>query len=340
MLGAGSISSMLICNFLFLRAFSSFRATWHIISCLMLAVTEDTDLIFVTPSSLPLSFAKSTRPFFPPHIKLDFPVFYSPLLPSMSGFCLNVFPSLRLCTRAAFSSAFCRVPPISILFLLADFPLFFRFRLRLLFLGWPARRMKFMIRDSRMRAMVHHEPITPVSSCLCGLAPTAAPRGHLFWVKGPANRQSGYGNTPLIDHVREEKSTKFRASAFIHVVFRPIPARQQQITSRGEPSVLPPASATAVVGGIGAGTMYIPSPFLLLSHHAAFLFLTMRCSVAFPVGKQFIYRVSSLWLELGVSSVIVVGGCGDYFDVHNTAILVDNYTVSDATERAHSVSDS
>lgn len=37
--------------------------------------------------------------------------------------------------------------------------------------------------------------------------------------------------------------------------------------------------------------------------------------------------------------MIVVGGCGDYFDVHDTAILVDNYTVSDATERAHSVSD-
>ena len=49
-------------------------------------------------------------------------------------------------------------------------------------------------------------------------------------------------------------------------------------------------------------------------------------------------RVSSLWLELGVSSIIVVGGCGDYFDVHNTAVLVDNYVVSDVTARAHSVS--
>lgn len=54
---------------------------------------------------------------------------------------------------------------------------------------------------------------------------------------------------------------------------------------------------------------------------------------------QFIYRVKSLWLQLGVSSVIVVGGCGDYFDVHDTTLLVDNYLVSDVTERAHSVSD-
>lgn len=49
--------------------------------------------------------------------------------------------------------------------------------------------------------------------------------------------------------------------------------------------------------------------------------------------------MSSLWLELGVSSIIVVGGCGDYFDVHNTSLLVDNYVVSDVTERAHSVSE-
>lgn len=39
-----------------------------------------------------------------------------------------------------------------------------------------------------------------------------------------------------------------------------------------------------------------------------------------------------------MSSIVVVGGCGDYFDVHNTCLLVDNYVVSDVTERAHSVS--
>ena len=33
-------------------------------------------------------------------------------------------------------------------------------------LVWPTCRVKFMIRDSRMRAMVHHEPITPVSKQL------------------------------------------------------------------------------------------------------------------------------------------------------------------------------
>ncbi|CAM9855189.1 unnamed protein product [Ectocarpus sp. 13 AM-2016] len=64
----------------------------------------------------------------------------------------------------------------------------------------------------------------------------------------------------------------------------------------------------------------------------------MRAMVSHEPITPFIYRVSSLWLELGVSSVIVVGGCGDYFDVHDTALLVDNFVVSDATERAHSIS--
>ncbi|CAM9729032.1 unnamed protein product [Discosporangium mesarthrocarpum] len=64
----------------------------------------------------------------------------------------------------------------------------------------------------------------------------------------------------------------------------------------------------------------------------------MRAMVHHEPITPFIYRVSSLWLQKGVSSVIVVGGCGDYFDVHDTAILVDSYAVTDATERAHSIS--
>lgn len=100
------------------------------------------------------------------------------------------------------------------------------------------------------------------------------------------------------------------------------------------------SSAVSKVGALahpGGGDVHLYlypclSSFLVPTCMRMFVWLS-------PAGNQFIYRVSSLWLELGVSSVIVVGGCGDYFDVHNTAILVDNYAVSDATERAHSVSD-
>lgn len=51
-----------------------------------------------------------------------------------------------------------------------------------------------------------------------------------------------------------------------------------------------------------------------------------------------IYRINALYEELGVSSVIVIGGAGDWFDVQDTTFLMDNYVLSDVTKRARSIS--
>ncbi len=48
-------------------------------------------------------------------------------------------------------------------------------------------------------------------------------------------------------------------------------------------------------------------------------------------------RVQQLHRERGVSTVIVVGGSGDYLDVADTVIAMDDYHPCDATERARSV---
>jgi len=48
-------------------------------------------------------------------------------------------------------------------------------------------------------------------------------------------------------------------------------------------------------------------------------------------------RVQQLHTELGVSSVLVVGGSGDYLDVADTVITMDEYHAHDATERARKV---
>ena len=50
--------------------------------------------------------------------------------------------------------------------------------------------------------------------------------------------------------------------------------------------------------------------------------------------KPFITRVRSLWHDLGVSTVLVVGGSGDYFDVADTVLMLDEYTTSDVTAKA------
>ena len=48
-------------------------------------------------------------------------------------------------------------------------------------------------------------------------------------------------------------------------------------------------------------------------------------------------RVRQLWVERGVSSVLVVGGAGDYLDVADTVIQMDAYRPRDRTARARDV---
>lgn len=51
----------------------------------------------------------------------------------------------------------------------------------------------------------------------------------------------------------------------------------------------------------------------------------------------FIDRVQALFRDLGVSTILVVGGAGDYLDVADTVIHMDHYQALDATARAREV---
>ncbi len=51
----------------------------------------------------------------------------------------------------------------------------------------------------------------------------------------------------------------------------------------------------------------------------------------------FLDRVRELYERQGVSTVLVMGGCGDYIDVADTVIMMRNYLPSDATEEAKQV---
>ena len=39
----------------------------------------------------------------------------------------------------------------------------------------------------------------------------------------------------------------------------------------------------------------------------------------------------------GISTIVVIGGCGDWFDVQDTTIIMDNYRCEDATKKARSI---
>ncbi|MEE8481839.1 MAG: ABC-ATPase domain-containing protein [Acidiferrobacterales bacterium] len=53
----------------------------------------------------------------------------------------------------------------------------------------------------------------------------------------------------------------------------------------------------------------------------------------------FLHRVRELYDKHGVSSVIVMGGSGNYLSIADTVIMMDNYQVKDVTERAKSLAD-
>ena len=51
----------------------------------------------------------------------------------------------------------------------------------------------------------------------------------------------------------------------------------------------------------------------------------------------FIDRVKELYDNFGVSTILIVGGSGDYFDVANHVIMMDEYVPKDVTEKAREI---
>lgn len=47
-----------------------------------------------------------------------------------------------------------------------------------------------------------------------------------------------------------------------------------------------------------------------------------------------VYRIQELYETLGISSVVVMGGSGDYFDIADTVIMMDSYEPKDVTTEA------
>jgi predicted ABC-class ATPase len=51
----------------------------------------------------------------------------------------------------------------------------------------------------------------------------------------------------------------------------------------------------------------------------------------------FIDRIRELYEELGVSTVLVMGGCGDYFDAADTVVMMRDYLPYEATAKAQDI---
>jgi hypothetical protein len=64
----------------------------------------------------------------------------------------------------------------------------------------------------------------------------------------------------------------------------------------------------------------------------------MRSLVMDESITPLLYRVNGLYSTHGISSIVVVGGVGDWLDVPNNVILMDRYRCHDATAKARSIS--
>jgi hypothetical protein len=64
----------------------------------------------------------------------------------------------------------------------------------------------------------------------------------------------------------------------------------------------------------------------------------MRALVMDESITPLLYRVNGMYNTRGISSVVVVGGVGDWLDVPHKVILLDKYVASDATKKAQSIS--
>ena len=64
----------------------------------------------------------------------------------------------------------------------------------------------------------------------------------------------------------------------------------------------------------------------------------MRALVMDESITPLLYRVNGLYQTHGISSIVVVGGVGDWLDVPHKVILLDKYVASDATAKANSIS--
>lgn len=87
----------------------------------------------------------------------------------------------------------------------------------------------------------------------------------------------------------------------------------------------------------------------ILTCHNAKLYFADTCATNFMIRDDkmmqlvapdkepitpFVRTVRSLYDDCGVSSILVIGGTGDYFDVADNVFVMDSYKCCDATEKA------
>ncbi|MEM8777975.1 MAG: ABC-ATPase domain-containing protein, partial [Cyanobacteria bacterium P01_G01_bin.49] len=101
------------------------------------------------------------------------------------------------------------------------------------------------------------------------------------------------------------------------------------------------SQATNIIEAIEAG-----SQVLLIDEDTAatnFMIRDHRMQQLITKDKEpitpLIDKIQQLYIEYQVSTILVMGGSGDYFDVANTVIAIDNFQPDDVTEKAQKIAE-
>ncbi len=99
------------------------------------------------------------------------------------------------------------------------------------------------------------------------------------------------------------------------------------------------SQAAGTVEALGAGSRLL----LIDEDTAATNFMVRDRRMQALVARErepitpFVDRVREMWETLGVSTVMVLGGCGDYFDVADTVVAMDAYRAFERTAEAREI---
>ena len=119
-----------------------------------------------------------------------------------------------------------------------------------------------------------------------------------------------------------------------------LPYGQNTISFSSDEASGSTSQAANILEGLEAG-----AEILLMDEDTSatnFMIRDMRMQKLVAKNKEpitpFIDKVRQLYSDLEVSTILVIGGSGDYFDVADTVIMMDEYKAHDVTEEAKEIS--
>jgi predicted ABC-class ATPase len=125
----------------------------------------------------------------------------------------------------------------------------------------------------------------------------------------------------------------------IHSFISELPGGRSTRTFSSDDASGSTSQAANIVEAVEAGA----SGLLLDEDTSATNFMLRDARMQALVAKEFepitpfLERVEELYRELGVSTVLVMGGCGDYFEVADRVIMMRDYQPFDATKEAREI---